>query len=158
MIQALNGNKCNVYFVSGKIKELKKKYLSFSQYPRFKNIPSESSHDAIFIAFSIFLLLSSFWPDNSTLVQVFNKIGFIHGFLSATPLILDSEHNTLTIGGWRWAIPPTPEFGVGDTNMLLVSWKLLSSEIIIEIKQFNPGCRYILFLLRDTFTIENIDF
>ena len=24
-------------------------------------------------------------------------------------------------GGWRWAMPPTPEFCVGDTNML-VSW------------------------------------
>ena len=25
------------------------------------------------------------------------------------------------VGGWRWAVPPTPEFCVGDTNML-VSW------------------------------------
>ena len=25
------------------------------------------------------------------------------------------------VGGWRWAMPPTPDFCVGDTNML-VSW------------------------------------
>ena len=25
------------------------------------------------------------------------------------------------VGGWHWAMPPTPEFCVGDTNML-VSW------------------------------------
>ena len=23
------------------------------------------------------------------------------------------------VGGWRWAMPPTPEFCVGDTNMLV---------------------------------------
>ena len=23
------------------------------------------------------------------------------------------------VGGWRWAMPPTPEFSVGDTNMLV---------------------------------------
>ena len=23
------------------------------------------------------------------------------------------------IGGWRWAMPPTPEFCIGDTNMLV---------------------------------------
>ena len=24
------------------------------------------------------------------------------------------------VGGWRWAMPPTPEFCVGDTNMLIL--------------------------------------
>ena len=34
MIQALNGNKCNAYFVSGKIKELKKKASLSVTYAR----------------------------------------------------------------------------------------------------------------------------
>ena len=56
-----------------------------------QKIPSEISHDAIVIECSIFLLLSSFWPEHSTLVQVFNKIGLIYAFLSITPLIFDSQ-------------------------------------------------------------------
>ena len=44
----------------------------------------------------MFLLLSSFWPEISTLVQVFNKIGLIYVFLPLTPLILDLEHITLS--------------------------------------------------------------
>ena len=60
-------------------------------------IPSEISHDAIVIEFSIFLLLPLFWPEHSTLVQVFNKIGLIYAFLSITPLIFDLEHNDYVI-------------------------------------------------------------
>ena len=71
-------------------------YLSHSQHPRFRNILSEISHDAIVIESLIFLLFSSFSPENSTLVQVFNKIGLIYHFLSINPSILDLEHITIT--------------------------------------------------------------
>ena len=70
-------------------------YLSYSQRLRFKNIPSEISHDAIVIESLIFLLLSSFCPEKSTLVQVFKKIGLISTFLSTTPLIWDLELITI---------------------------------------------------------------
>ena len=72
-------------------------YLSYSQHPSFKkNVPSEISHDAIVIEFLIFLLLSSFCPDNSTFVQDFNRICLIYTFLLITPLILDLEHITIS--------------------------------------------------------------
>ena len=60
------------------------------------NIPYEISHDAIVIEFVIVLLLSSLCPENSTLVQVFNKIGLIYTFLPIYPLILDLEHITIS--------------------------------------------------------------
>ena len=60
----------------------------------FKNVSSEISHDAIVIEFLIFLLFSSVYPENSTLVKVFNKIGLICKFLPVTPLIFDLEHIT----------------------------------------------------------------
>ena len=41
---------------------------SYSQHQRFINILSEISHNAIVIEFILFLFLSSFWPENSTLV------------------------------------------------------------------------------------------
>ena len=50
-----------------------------------QNVPSEILHDAIVIELLIFLLLSSFCPNNSTLVKVFNKIGLIYTFLPITP-------------------------------------------------------------------------
>ena len=28
-------------------------------------------------------------------------------------------HLQVYSGAWRWAVPPTPEFCVGDTNMLV---------------------------------------
>ena len=62
----------------------------------FKNVPPEISHHAIVIESWIFLLLSSFCPENSTLVQVFHKIDLIYTFLSRTPLILDLEHITIS--------------------------------------------------------------
>ena len=71
-------------------------YISYSQHLRFKNIPSEISHDAIVIESLIFLLLSSFCPENSTLVQVFNRIGQVFTFLPTTPLIWDLEHITIS--------------------------------------------------------------
>ena len=71
-------------------------YLSYSQHLRFKNIPSEISHDAMVIESLIFLLLSSFCPENSTLVQVFNKIGLIFTFLSTALLIWDLERITIS--------------------------------------------------------------
>ena len=71
-------------------------YLSYSQHLRFKNIPSGISHDAIAIDFFLFPLLSSFCTENSTLVQVFSKIGLIYTFLYITPLIMDLEHITLS--------------------------------------------------------------
>ena len=71
-------------------------YLSYFQHLRFKNIPSEISHDATVIESFIFLLLSSFCPENSTLVQVFIKIGLIFTFLSTTPLIWDLELITIS--------------------------------------------------------------
>ena len=63
---------------------------------RFKNVPSGISHDAIAIEFSILLLLLSFCPENSTLVQVFTKIDLIYTFLSMTLLIKDLEYITLS--------------------------------------------------------------
>ena len=51
-----------------------------------KNVPSEISHNTIVVEFFIFLLLSSFCPENSTLVQVSNKIGMIYTFLPITPI------------------------------------------------------------------------
>ena len=71
-------------------------YLSYSQHLRFKNIPSEISHDAIVIESLIFLSLSSFCPENSTLVQVFNEIGLIFTSLSTTPLKWDLEPITIS--------------------------------------------------------------
>ena len=71
-------------------------YLSYSQHLRFKNIPSEISHDAIVIESMIFLLLSSFCPENSTLVKVFNEIGPIFTSLSTTPLKWDLEPITIS--------------------------------------------------------------
>ena len=70
-------------------------YLSYSHHPRFKNIQSGISHDAIAIEFFIFL----FPPENSTLVQVFSKIGLINTFLSTRTfflLIMDLEHITIS--------------------------------------------------------------
>ena len=61
-----------------------------------KNVSSEISHDATVIDSLMILLLSSFCPENSTLVKVFNKIGLNHTFLSITPLILDTEHITIS--------------------------------------------------------------
>ena len=55
-------------------------------------LPSEICHDSKSIELLIFLLLSSFCPEYSTLVQVFNKIGLIYTFISITPLIRDLEH------------------------------------------------------------------
>ena len=78
-------------------------YLSYSQHLRFKNIPSEISHDAIVIESFIFLFLSLFCPENSTLVQVFNKNGLIFTFLSTTPLIWDLE--IITISPTRVSFP-----------------------------------------------------
>ena len=71
-------------------------YLYYSQHLRFKNIPSEISHDAIVIESFIFLLLSSFCPENSTFVQVFNKIGLVFTFLSTNPLKWDLERITIS--------------------------------------------------------------
>ena len=71
-------------------------YLSYSQHPRFKNVPFGFSYDAIAIEFLKFLFLSSFWPANSTLVQVFSNIGLIYTLLSTTPLIMDLEHITIS--------------------------------------------------------------
>ena len=71
-------------------------YLYYSQHLRFNNIPSEISHDAMVIESLIFLLLSSYYPENSTLVQVFNKIGLIFTFLSTTLLIWDLELITIS--------------------------------------------------------------
>ena len=51
-----------------------------------KNVPSEISHVAIIIEFLIFLLLSSFCPENCALV--------IYTFLSITLLLLDLEQIT----------------------------------------------------------------
>ena len=62
---------------------------SYSQLLGFKNVPSEISHDAIVIESLIFLLMSSFCSENSTLVKVFNKIDLIYTLLSITPLILE---------------------------------------------------------------------
>ena len=44
----------------------------------------------------IFLLLSSFCPENSTWVQVFNTIGLICTVSFITPLIMDLEHITIS--------------------------------------------------------------
>ena len=71
-------------------------HASYSQHPRFKKVPSGISHDAIAIEFFIFLLLSSFCPENSTLVKVLSKIGLIYRFLSITPSIMELEHITLS--------------------------------------------------------------
>ena len=71
-------------------------YLSFLSIQGLKNIPYEIFHDAIVIELLIFLLLSSFVPENSTLVQVFNRIGLIYTFLPITPLLLDLEHITIS--------------------------------------------------------------
>ena len=76
---------------------------SHSQHPRFKNLQAEISHDAIVIESLIFLSLSSFCPENSTLVKVFHKIGLIYSFLSITPLILGLE--TITISPARIPFP-----------------------------------------------------
>ena len=65
-------------------------YLSYSQHPRFKNVPSEMSHDAIAIHFLIFLLSLSFCPESSVLDQ--DKIGLIYTFLSVTTYILGAFH------------------------------------------------------------------
>ena len=62
----------------------------------FKNLTAEISHNAIVIESLIFLSLSSFFPENSTLVKVFNKIGLIYSFLSITPLILGLEPITIS--------------------------------------------------------------
>ena len=70
-------------------------YLSYSQHSRFTKCPIWNPHDAIAVDF-FSLLLSSFCPENSTLVQVFNKLGFIYTFLSITPLIMDLEHITVS--------------------------------------------------------------
>ena len=42
-------------------------------------------------------------------------------YLSVSKAYIPPEHKILGVGGWRWAVPPMPEFCVGDTNML-VSW------------------------------------
>ena len=57
---------------------------------------SYAYNDAIVIESLIFLLLSSFCPENSTLVQVFNEIGLIFTSLSTTPLKWDLEPITVS--------------------------------------------------------------
>ena len=59
-------------------------------------MPSEVFHDAIIIGSLIFLLLSSFCPESSTLVKVLNKIGLIYTSPSIAPLIIILEHITLS--------------------------------------------------------------
>ena len=49
-----------------------------------------------------------------------------HGFFCRRSVLqckvyIPLRRNIPGVGGWRWAMPPTPEFCVGDTNML-VSW------------------------------------
>ena len=70
--------------------------LAYSHHRRFKNIPSGISHDTLAIELFIFLLLLSFCQENSTLVQIFSKIGRIYTFVSITPLIMDLEHITIS--------------------------------------------------------------
>ena len=41
------------------------------------------------------------------------------------------------VGGWRWAMPPTPEFCVGDTNMLEPT-QTLASGVICVTPDANP--------------------
>ena len=36
-----------------------------------------------------------------------------------TKAYIPLQHKLSGVGGWRWAMPPTPEFCVGDTNMLV---------------------------------------
>ena len=36
-----------------------------------------------------------------------------------TKAYIPLRRKTPSFGGWRWAVPPTPEFCVGDTNMLV---------------------------------------
>ena len=38
---------------------------------------------------------------------------------SMSKAYIPPERKIPGVGGWRWALPPTPEFCVGDTNMLV---------------------------------------
>ena len=38
---------------------------------------------------------------------------------SGTKAYISLRRKVPGVGGWRWAMPPTPEFCVGDTNMLV---------------------------------------
>ena len=56
------------------------------------NVPWCNSH----IIFDISVIAIIFVQKNSTLLQVFKKIGQTHTFLYITPLILDLEHITIS--------------------------------------------------------------
>ena len=106
----------------------KHEYLFYSLHLRFKNIPLEISIDAIVIESLIFLLLSSFCKENSTLVQVFNEIGLIFTSLSTTPLKWDLE--PITISPTRI---PFPVLGHYDCTSTYISYVYLPSLDIIFI-------------------------
>ena len=44
-----------------------------------------------------------------------------HELLQENKAYIPLQRKIPGVGGWRWAMPPKPEFCVGDTNML-VSW------------------------------------
>ena len=58
--------------------------------------------------------------ENYSRIKERRREGKAYDLLNNNPLSLYSTATQNSgVGGWRWAIAPTPDFCVGDTNMLV---------------------------------------